>query len=555
MLAALTASVAVRAVSDRSESSFRRNAETLAVGNAVAAAESLKEARSMLDLRLTAASAAASRGLTLFVLDRSGRQIASGGVGQRPLGTIPHSDDALKAVRAGKRYIFADSASGDIVVALPVRGKHGRSIVTYVRRPELATQLGVVHNAVFRSAAWATALGAGAGLLIATLIALRLQRIAAAAKRIAGGDFTRPVSRGFPDEVGGLAGSLDSMRLRLRQLFEALEEQRDRLESLLDRLHEGVLLIGRDLNVQFANDRARELLDVPSLEGKTFPNSTSAGPGLRDFVAGALDQPHVQQQRLELANGRVLQVAALPPSASSEALILVIADETIRERSERAQREFATSAAHQLRTPVASIVSSVEMLQTGAKDDPAARDAFLSAIEEQADRLTRLTRALLTLARAEAQQEAPRPGRAAVESLLQRVVRAVPVRDDVTVSVNAEPIDAWVDADLLEQALVSVLENAAKHSRAGTIELAASAADDRVVITVADSGTGMSPDERAHAFERFYKGDGEDGFGLGLAIARQAVVASGGAIEIESEPNVGTTVWVEVPAYAEARSA
>jgi len=80
-------------------------------------------------------------------------------------------------------------------------------------------------------------------------------------------------------------------------------------------------------------------------------------------------------------------------------------------------------------------------------------------------------------------------------------------------------------------------------------------ADDRVVITVADSGTGMSPDERAHAFERFYKGDGEDGFGLGLAIARQAVVASGGAIEIESEPNVGTTVWVEVPAYAEARSA
>jgi signal transduction histidine kinase len=192
------------------------------------------------------------------------------------------------------------------------------------------------------------------------------------------------------------------------------------------------------------------------------------------------------------------------------------------------------------------------MLQTGAKEDPAARDVFLSAIEEQADRLTRLTRALLTLARAEAQQEAPRAGRAAVESLLQRVARAVPVRDGVTVSVDSEPIDAWVDADLLEQALVGVVENAAKHSHAGTIQLAAASAGDRVIISVADNGTGMSADERAHAFDRFYKGDGEAGFGLGLAIARQAVVASGGAIELESEPELGTTVRVEVPAYAEA---
>jgi signal transduction histidine kinase len=342
------------------------------------------------------------------------------------------------------------------------------------------------------------------------------------------------------------------MRLRLTGLFETLEQQRDRLESLLDRLHDGVLLVGRDLNVQFANDRARELLGTPSLEGKPFPSPTAAGARLRELVLRSLDGTEVKQQRLELPDGRVLQ-AALPPSAADEAVILVVADETARERAERAQREFATSAAHQLRTPVAAIVSSVEMLQTGAKDEPAARDLFLSAIDEQADRLTRLTRALLSLARAEARQEAPRAGRAAVESLLARVARAVPAREGVAVSVSAELVDAWVDADLLEQALVGVLENAVKHSHARTIDLAARAADDRVVISVADSGTGMSPDARAHAFERFYKGNGDYGFGLGLAIARQAVVAVGGAIEIESEPGSGTTVRVEVPAYAEAR--
>jgi len=274
---------------------------------------------------------------------------------------------------------------------------------------------------------------------------------------------------------------------------------------------------------------------------------------LRQFAVRALDRSTIEQERSTLPDGRVLQFVAIPPTEADDALILVVTDETVRDNAERAQREFAANAAHQLRTPVSAIVSSVEMLQTGAKDDPTARDVFLAAIEEQADRLTRLTRALLTLARAEARQEAPQRGRAAVESLLARAARAVPVKDGVTIEVTADPVDAWVDADLLEQALVSVLENAANHAPAGTIDLSASAAGDRVLISVADTGPGMSREERAHAFDRFYSGASEgDGFGLGLAIARQAVVAMGGTIEIDSAPNTGTTVSVTVPGYSEA---
>ena len=76
---------------------------------------------------------------------------------------------------------------------------------------------------------------------------------------------------------------------------------------------------------------------------------------------------------------QVLLVSGIPPSASDEHAIIVIADESQRERSQRAQREFATNAAHELRTPLSSIVSAVEMLQTGAKEDRGARDRFLAS--------------------------------------------------------------------------------------------------------------------------------------------------------------------------------
>src|SRR5262249_17415279 len=129
-------------------------------------------------------------------------------------------------------------------------------------RPELSEQLGIVRHEFLQSALLAFAVGAALGLLIATLIARRLARIARAAKAIGEGDFSvHPYDR-FPDEVGSLAWSIERMRSRLEQLFRALEQDRDRLERLLDRLNEGVLLIDRDLRIEYANGRARDLLGV-----------------------------------------------------------------------------------------------------------------------------------------------------------------------------------------------------------------------------------------------------------------------------------------------------
>ena len=104
--------------------------------------------------------------------------------------------------------------------------------------------------------------------------------------------------------------------------------------------------------------------------------------------------------------------------------------------------------------------------------------------------------------------------------------------------------------DLAAQVITNLAANAAKHTQRGRIRLSArSATDDAIAIEVTDTGSGIAWEERERIFDRFYSGDGEQGkgFGLGLAIVREAVRALGGVVEIESEPGRGTVARVILP--------
>ncbi len=217
------------------------------------------------------------------------------------------------------------------------------------------------------------------------------------------------------------------------------------------------------------------------------------------------------------------------------------------------QREFATNAAHELRTPLASIVTAVEMLQTGAKDDPQTRDEFLEVIAREVGRLTRLTRALLVLARAGRARRATatRHGAGGPAARAGRRVAASP--EGVEVGVDCPRTLAIVgDSDLLEQALSSLATNAVQHTDRGSVTMRGRQQNGSVVIEVADTGSGIPAPDRARIFDRFYRaGEREDGFGLGLSIAREAVRTLGGEIELESEQSVGTTVRITLATATE----
>jgi signal transduction histidine kinase/HAMP domain-containing protein len=410
-----------------------------------------------------------------------------------------------------------------------------------------------VREKIVEAALWAVLVGAAAGLVVAALITLRLRRIAAAAAAIERGSFESPLRPRFPDELGSLAATIDRMRERLRDSFSRLESERDRLGRLLGRLQEGVVTFDRTLRIEFVNPSASRLLGVaPLSEGDPLPDPWP-DVSLRRLAVGLFaERAPVAHARVSPGEDCTLAVVGLPARTASESAVIVVTDVSERERRERAEREFVTNAAHELRTPIAAITGAVEVLQAGAKDDPEARDRFIAHIERESARLGRLTKALLTLARAQTQEEAPRLVPVPLEPLLEEVASAVTPADGVRVEVRCDAtLAALAERDVIEQALANVVANAARHTREGSIVLRARPhGQSSVAIEVIDTGPGIEPRERERIFDRFYRG-GErtaDGFGLGLAIVQQAVRVLGGVVEVESTPGRGTTIRVVLEA-------
>ena len=253
------------------------------------------------------------------------------------------------------------------------------------------------------------------------------------------------------------------------------------------------------------------------------------------------------RRRTSVPAERALGLVGIPAQPEGDTVLIVLDDLTEQERRELAEREFVSNAAHELRTPLTTIIGAIEVLHAGAKESPGERDRFLVHIEREAARLARLTHALLALARAHAGQERVRLEPTVLEPILREVADDLRPRDGVVVEVECTPgLAANVNRDLLEQALRNLGENAAKHTPQGRVVLRAYAAGSAVRVEVEDSGIGMSSETQRHVFDRFYRGADRDpeGFGLGLAIVRQAIRSLDGRIELDSAPGEGTRVRI-----------
>jgi signal transduction histidine kinase len=533
VVAAVSTAIVVSQYSSRSESALRVNGEQHAIASAYLAAAQLNAVQVLTPARVEAAGR--RQGLQLAVYDGGGRLVAGHrSVLDRPaLGTL--------------RYHGSTSNGRVFVVGVPLRG--GETLVARDVRPDVQAAIGILNDQALRAGVIAGLIGVAVGLLLAQLIALRLRRLSGAAEAIALGNFEDPLRHRFPDEFGALAQSFERMRRQLRRSFRRLEGERDRLRMLLERLHEGVVTVDEELVVRFANAEARRMLGGRLAEGDQLPDPWP-GFSLRDFAAslfesdGRLTQAHVRPDE-----ERAFAVVGIPTQPETEDVMIVLDDLTEEERRELAEREFVTNAAHELRTPLTTIIGAVEVLQAGAKDNDAERDRFLAHIAREAERLARLARALLTLARAHAGQERPRPELVEIGALLEEIALDVRPAPGVGVTVEAPPeLDALVNRDLLEQAVRNLADNAAKHTRSGRIVLRAYAQGRNVRVEVEDTGVGMSAETQRHVFDRFYRGRDRDaeGFGLGLAIVRQAVRSLDGRVELDSAPGKGTLVRIEL---------
>jgi signal transduction histidine kinase len=550
LIAAATALGVWLIVSARAESAFREHAEELALGNATASAVAVSRAVRRGDLADALPVIAERREAALFVFDEDGALLTPERIHRTDLAAVPFRVEALVEALAGQPFVEQTDDGRSTVVGLPLRQPERGALIAYVPRPELAAGLGIAREKIAQTSLWAAVIGAFAGFAVAAVITARLRRIAAAAAEIERGNFNAALRPDFGDELGDLAETVDRMRVRLRESFYVLGAERDRLHLLLERLPEGVLEVDRDLLVEYANAAARRILALPD-DARELPLPEPwPGHSLR-ALADALfdDDAEVVEQRVA-AGGATYGVAGIP-AGTGHAAVIVIADVSERERRERAQRDFVANAAHELRTPLSVISGAVEMLEAGAKDDADERDRFLAHIRSEASRLGRLARALLALARAETRAEPLRVEPLALRPILEQAAATLRLPDGVDAEVACPPdLRVLAQPDLLAQIVANLADNAAKHTTAGRVLLSASASGADVAIEVADTGAGIPRTEQEAVFDRFYRATDRrdaEGFGLGLAIVRQAVHALGGRIELESDVGRGTTVRVLLP--------
>jgi len=225
-----------------------------------------------------------------------------------------------------------------------------------------------------------------------------------------------------------------------------------------------------------------------------------------------------------------------------------------RARSEERLRSFLGDVSHELRTPLTSIRGYAELLRKDALGDAEARDRALSRIEKEAERMGALVGDLAVLAR---QGEGPEPPRhrvdlAAVAAEAVADARTIDGTRSIELSAPAEVPVSGDDARL-EQMVHNLLGNALAHTPRGTpVEVDVAVRGDQAVLEVRDQGPGMSPDQALHAFDRFYRGNGnrlDGGSGLGLFIVAALARTFGGSASVDTEMGRGSTFQVVLPLH------
>ena len=227
------------------------------------------------------------------------------------------------------------------------------------------------------------------------------------------------------------------------------------------------------------------------------------------------------------------------------------------EQSVGDMRQFSTALAHELRTPLAGLRGQIELAMRTPDITPGLRELFAGQIEE-VDRLTHLINHVLTLARAESGQIRLRRERLEFGQLVAATVEQLEIvaeAQDVDLRFEPGGLAVFVDGDAgwLERVVLNLVDNAMKYSNPpGRVVVRVSRDGEVAQLDVQDSGVGLSPEDAAQVFDRFFRADparsrSSDGAGLGLSLVRWVVVEHGGGVSLQSTPGIGSTFTVRLP--------
>ncbi len=494
------------------------------------------------DVAVWVDAAADEGGLRVTVIASDGRVVADSDADAGEMENHADRPEIARALSGEVGRATRNSVSTgfeQVYVAVPV--DDGALRVSIPER-ELIGPLGDLRRRMLAIMGLLGLVGVTAVAFVARRLARPLRGLSETAAAIAAGDLDRAPSGSPITEIDELARSIGAMKNELATRLDAVETERRMLEGLLDALPQGTLLISGADEVVYANPAIGDVLSV-------VPES------LHD-VAPYRIQTAVREARLrgagiraDLEHGRptrILQTLATPVGEVGQVLV-VVEDVTQKRRVESMRSDFVANASHELKTPVASILASLDALRIASQRDPDRAEHFTDLIERSARQLSRMVSDLLDLSRLESTD--PVIDSVALHEVIDEEVqrsKAWAGEKDVVMEVDTEVIDIEGNEADLRLAVRNLLDNAIRYTDpGGSVSVTAGSGAGKVVVSVADTGSGIAQRHLDRIFERFYRVDesrdaARRGTGLGLAIVRHVVENHGGTVEVESELGVGS---------------
>lgn len=364
-----------------------------------------------------------------------------------------------------------------------------------------------------------------------------------ASAAMASGNFSVRADESRDDEIGLLGVALNNLANQLQRNISDLVLARNRLNMILDGLHEGVIALEADGALIYKNQAAFQLLDA-----QTDQDLMRAIQPALPLCKETLKSGVTQNASLTVGERKLFLIISLSQETSELApgTVIVLQDVTAAERLEQTRKDYVANVSHELRTPIASIRSLAEALNDGLIKKDEDRSRYYGYILRESMRLTRLINDLLELSRLQS-------GAVALEKSdfhLDGVISEVVEQTSIVASYSGiriqehwhceKPLTVHSNSDRIEQVLIALIDNAIKFaSDDGVIilDVQTDAGGSHAILSV--KNTGHIPEEHLpHLFERFYKADvshTDSGTGLGLAIVNEILTHLGESIEAANE--------------------
>lgn len=418
-----------------------------------------------------------------------------------------------------------------------------------------------------------TSLGVFVVALLATLASLffsqrvsrPLEQIREGAEHFAKGDLAYRLPVFVSSETRLLAKTMNDMAVNLDDRMQTIIRQRNELEAVLSSMFEGVMAINLEETIISVNKVAARIFhQEPSELLNRSVQEAVRNPDFQRFIRLALldENPREADLSFYIKDETLLNSRSAPlKNAAGErmGILIILNDVTRLRRLENMRRDFAANVSHEIKTPLTAIKGYTETLKTGALGNPEEAARFVGIIENHTNRLIAIIEDLMKLSIIEQSTENKiiKLTECRVLPILSaaiKICRPKAEEKEIRIFCSCDSaLSAKVNAALMEQAFVNLLDNAVKYSEPGkSIEIEATRTDTEVIIAFQDHGAGIGKEHITRLFERFYRVDASrsrkmGGTGLGLAIVKHIVIANAGNISVKSTPESGSSFVIRLP--------